>query len=591
MRDDARYELLKVCTRRPTSRGCTNLFRFEELQDKVQPAGDGAHDIPYEDLDAAGATAGQPYRRLIEHARTLYRATTSRRLAAARELEPLALPGESYKLAFTPGLLVARSISANRRRAAAESCCRTRLRCCGSQGADHGGYVDLDGDGHWWIPSGRSSTIRDPTQRRRRSLTRPDSISSCRAASRTRSATTATVATTPTTLLVHGDPRTRSATRVSGRRTTIAFCSRRWSPIQRQPLGGRLRRARAGGRHGGHGQEHGELGRLARQASIADLTPAQIDAFFNATDPHDPAHALLEDATTRIVYDLDRFADAGDPEPTVAARFAATLARETHVSDLAPAQRLKIQLSFTYSDGFGREIQKKIQAEPGPREPKTAAPVVNPRWVGSGWTIFNNKGKPVRQYEPFFSQLAKAPSVRVRRTRSASARSCSTTRSSASSPRSIPTTPTRRSSSTRGSRQPGMSTTPSRSNPNSIWTPTWGFFSGYLERPTICPLGTPSALAGAKGADGEKSPRKQAAKHASTPTVAYFDTLGRPFLTIAHNARTTATVRDRTSISTSKATDAPVTDALGRNVMRVRLRHAGQRRSIRPAWRRASVGC
>ena len=29
--------------------------------------------------------------------------------------------------------------------------------------------------------------------------------------------------------------------------------------------------------------------------------------------------------------------------------------------------------------------------------------MVSPRWVGSGWTIFNNKGKPVRQYEPFFS--------------------------------------------------------------------------------------------------------------------------------------------------------------------------------------------
>ena len=25
------------------------------------------------------------------------------------------------------------------------------------------------------------------------------------------------------------------------------------------------------------------------------------------------------------------------------------------------------------------------------------------RWVGTGWTVFNNKGKPVRQYEPFFS--------------------------------------------------------------------------------------------------------------------------------------------------------------------------------------------
>ena len=28
-----------------------------------------------------------------------------------------------------------------------------------------------------------------------------------------------------------------------------------------------------------------------------------------------------------------------------------------------------------------------------------------PRWVSSGWTIFNNKGNPVRQYEPFFSPL------------------------------------------------------------------------------------------------------------------------------------------------------------------------------------------
>jgi hypothetical protein len=31
------------------------------------------------------------------------------------------------------------------------------------------------------------------------------------------------------------------------------------------------------------------------------------------------------------------------------------------------------------------------------------APVVDPRWVGSGWIILNNKGKPVRQYESFFS--------------------------------------------------------------------------------------------------------------------------------------------------------------------------------------------
>ena len=66
-----------------------------------------------------------------------------------------------------------------------------------------------------------------------------------------------------------------------------------------------------------------------------------------------------------------------------------------------PGEQTKIQHSFSYSDGFGREIQKKIQAEPGPLV--EGGPDVSPRWVGSGWTIFNNKGKPVRQYEPFFS--------------------------------------------------------------------------------------------------------------------------------------------------------------------------------------------
>src|SRR5213078_5220227 len=79
----------------------------------------------------------------------------------------------------------------------------------------------------------------------------------------------------------------------------------------------------------------------------------------------------------------------------------ATVVRETHVRAPLPPHGLKIQLSFSYSDGFGREIQKKIQAEPGPLVED--GPQISPRWVGSGWTIFNNKGKPVRQYEPFFT--------------------------------------------------------------------------------------------------------------------------------------------------------------------------------------------
>ena len=112
---------------------------------------------------------------------------------------------------------------------------------------------------------------------------------------------------------------------------------------------------------------------------------------------------MLGTATTRIVYDLDRYpARRNSPSSPPCST------RETHVSDALPADGLKVQVSLSYSDGFGREIQKKIQAEPGPVV--DGGPVVSPRWVGSGWTIFNNKGKPVKQYEPFFDDTPRIPS-------------------------------------------------------------------------------------------------------------------------------------------------------------------------------------
>ena len=58
-------------------------------------------------------------------------------------------------------------------------------------------------------------------------------------------------------------------------------------------------------------------------------------------------------------------------------------------------------MSLAYSDGFGRVIQSKVQAEPGPVGDDGAN--VSPRWTTNGWSVFNNKGNPVRQYEPFFS--------------------------------------------------------------------------------------------------------------------------------------------------------------------------------------------
>jgi hypothetical protein len=71
-------------------------------------AGTGAVPIAYEQ----SPTAGVLQKRLIEHVRTLYRPddlgvaqNDPLALLPLGTVEPLALPGESYKLAFTPGLL------------------------------------------------------------------------------------------------------------------------------------------------------------------------------------------------------------------------------------------------------------------------------------------------------------------------------------------------------------------------------------------------------------------------------------------------------------------------------------------------------
>ena len=179
------------------------------------------------------------------------------------------------------------------------------------------------------------------------------------------------------------------------------------------------------------------------QGFVADLSDTQLNAFFN--DPRGQAAAFLGSATSRIIYDVDRYLKSGEPA------FAATMTRETHVADLAPGQQSKLQVSFSHSDGYGRAIQNKIPAEPGPVD--LGGPSIDPRWVGSGWTIFNNKGKPVRQYEPFFTATHK---FEFAIQRGVSPTLFYDPARRASSPRFIPTTLTKRSGSIPGGSRAGM---------------------------------------------------------------------------------------------------------------------------------------
>jgi RHS repeat-associated protein len=112
---------------------------------------------------------------------------------------------------------------------------------------------------------------------------------------------------------------------------------------------------------------------------------------------------FLQQATSFYYYDLDEWMNNSQP-----ACFAA-LMRETFVSDLEQAQTTRIFTHIEYCGGMGQTLQSKVQADPGPALQWTGGTLTTVdttpdiRWIGTGRTIFNNKAKPVKQYEPFFS--------------------------------------------------------------------------------------------------------------------------------------------------------------------------------------------
>jgi len=380
-------------------------FAFADFAKDDFAALTSLNNIPYE-TPVAPAVKGK---QLIECVRTLYRRNDLTALLSKGTLQSLALPGESYKLAFTPGLLNVYAAKI----AAADL--QPMLR-------DEGKYLDLDNDGHWWIPSGRvffSPIIPNPQQAEPTATEAGQELAEAQqhfflprryrdpfwnnaiadydgpadpALPRYDSLVTRTQDPVQNVVRAEHNYRVLQPWRMTdpnGNRSEVGF----------DTLGMVVTTAMKG--------KDDSVGDTL-SGFEPDLTQDQIDEFYDAEDPHVPAPNLLQGATTRIVYDLDRFRRTRQAHPQDSTQwrpiYAATLARETHVSDPLPPQGLKILISFGYSDGFGREIQKKIQAEPGPLV--EGGPVISPRWVGSGWTIFNNKGKPVRQYEPFFSQLA-----------------------------------------------------------------------------------------------------------------------------------------------------------------------------------------
>jgi RHS repeat-associated protein len=132
--------------------------------------------------------------------------------------------------------------------------------------------------------------------------------------------------------------------------------------------------------------------------SLANLAWDELDAFFNGISINDAdARKWLGNATTRFIYYLGESIDAeGKVTWENHPAGACTVLREKHCSQLATGEQADLQLAFEYSDGLGAVLTKKIQAEPAPGQ-------TGLRWITNGKTVLNNKGKPVKQYEPYFS--------------------------------------------------------------------------------------------------------------------------------------------------------------------------------------------
>ena len=517
-------------------------------------------EVPYE-VTASGSRRRRP----IEHLRTFYRpndlgtaASNDTKLLLLGQLDSMALPGESYKLAFTPGLITnVYQRSSTPLIPAPDQVLSADIP--NGQWASRGGYVDLEGNGHWWMPSGRSFFSQGPADSAQTELTAARQHFYLPRRYQDPFGQDAFVDFDVHDLLM---VETRDA--LNNRVTVdandyrvlqprlVSDPNRNRSEVAFDVLGMVVGTAVMGKASPAH-QEGDSLAGFDPDPSQSDL-----DDFFAAPVEANPADSkrsqatnatqnLLKGATTRIVYDLERFdrtrrAHPNDPaqwQPAV----AATIARETHLSDLPkdaqgqPTQQSKLQVSFSYSDGFGREIQKKIQAEPGRLDPlDNGSEQLNPRWVGSGWMVFNNKGKPVRQYEPFFSAtqgfefgviqgvspvLFYDPADRV----VATLHPNHTYEKVVFDPWQQTTWDVNDTCAPRNAQTGDPRTDPDIS----------GHVKGFFEtQPSTWQTWHTVRIGNALGTH-ERNAAERAAAHADTPTTAHLDALGRPFLTEAHN--------------------------------------------------------
>ncbi|GAA1677251.1 hypothetical protein GCM10009830_25230 [Glycomyces endophyticus] len=226
--------------------------------------------------------------------------------------------------------------------------------------------------------------------------------------------------------------------------------------------------------------------------------------------PGDTGMDTLDAPTATMEYDLFAWADRGEPV-SVRRRH-----RERHGAADSPWRE-----TYAYFDGAGTAVLVKARAAAGPArtwDPETGTVTeahADPRWVGSGRAVFNNKGLAVKQYEPYFSATHEFESATAL-------------------VQTGVTAVTRYDPVGRAVRVDYPDGTFARTETGPWGTVAHGPGDTVLDSAWYAERGSPDPL-GPEPADAEERAAWIAARNAGTPGRTYADAFGRTVLTVSDN--------------------------------------------------------
>jgi RHS repeat-associated protein len=459
------------------------------------PIADPTNVLPYHQLTGPGGLK----KRCVEHVRMLY---FDRNLSDALPLgrhNTLALPYETYKLALTEGLL--ETILGEKLDDLQASPTESRESMFNRVLHEGGYHYFADDPGRWWVRSGTAGFTLEGEQHAAQHFYLPE----CYTDPFGNQTTLEYDGSYDLYLRSHEDPvgnitaieafnyRVLAPSRmcdINDNRTEVAF------DILGLPAAVALK--------GKPDRNEGDnLDNVP-----ADLDTATLIRFFTGDYSETEARTWLGNATARHLYYFGE-TEERDADGNIIIRWgtnpasACCILREKHVAQLGQNESTPLQLAFEYSDGSGNVLVKKVQAEP-----EAEGGLL--RWIANGKTIFNNKGKPVKQYEPYFS-----PHHRWDDEEASQANGVTPILYYDAAGRLIRTE------------------APDGSYSRVEFTP-W-FMATWDANDTVLEEGNAWYARHINGTPVERQTARLAEHHANTPTVTHLDSLGREVIAIAHN--------------------------------------------------------